>query len=563
MRFKPVHLFLIFFLLNLVQASFTPIARDEAYYWMFGQHLDWGYFDHPPFVALMTYLGSALFNGVLGVRFLTLIMATTTAYFIWLLIPESNRQNHRSLLVFSLVFLANPLFNLYGFITTPDAPLLFFSAAYFLAFQRFTKNQSFLNSLLLGFLMSALIYSKYHGILVILISVLSHIQLFKKPWIYVSAFVGVVLYTPHLIWQYDHHFVSFNYHLFYRSTRFDVLNILDYLLNLVLVLNPVMLPFFIAGIRKTRGFIQSRLLTSIFWGFFLFFLLTSARGHVEPHWMAIACIPYTIQLVNYITVDEGLWKKIKLAGIFSIAIISILRIVAFLPLPIKSEFHVEKKEYFDAIKERAEGRKVVFVNSYTDAAKYSFYTGENTFSYNFISFRKNQYDLLDVQNEFHMKRVMLTFKGSLKRFDEQLVNKREAFYYNYYDSFPVLNNIHVEVLDYPTEVIKGSRNKIRLRVTNPYDHQVVFKPTGFPVLWELFYFYMDKERQGGVSLEEVPISIMDAHSEIIVNAYFVNDLPTGQYTFGITIRPSGLFPISVSKRTHPIRIVSASQSQKP
>lgn len=32
----------IWWILNLLQAAFTELAHDEAYYFMFSQHLDWG-----------------------------------------------------------------------------------------------------------------------------------------------------------------------------------------------------------------------------------------------------------------------------------------------------------------------------------------------------------------------------------------------------------------------------------------------------------------------------------------------------------------------------------------
>jgi len=58
-RIAPVQLFILFlsawFLLNLFQAIFTEITNDEAYYAFWGKFLDWGYFDHPPMVALFTY----------------------------------------------------------------------------------------------------------------------------------------------------------------------------------------------------------------------------------------------------------------------------------------------------------------------------------------------------------------------------------------------------------------------------------------------------------------------------------------------------------------------------
>jgi hypothetical protein len=47
-----IFLFLgIWLLINLIQAYFTGIAHDEAYYWMYSNNLAWGYFDHPPMVS--------------------------------------------------------------------------------------------------------------------------------------------------------------------------------------------------------------------------------------------------------------------------------------------------------------------------------------------------------------------------------------------------------------------------------------------------------------------------------------------------------------------------------
>ena len=40
-------------MLRLVLAGTLPLAPDEAYYWLWSQHLQTGYFDHPPMVALV------------------------------------------------------------------------------------------------------------------------------------------------------------------------------------------------------------------------------------------------------------------------------------------------------------------------------------------------------------------------------------------------------------------------------------------------------------------------------------------------------------------------------
>lgn len=50
----------VWWVCNLLQAGFSELANDEAYYHMFAENLAWGYFDHPPMTALLVWLGEHL-----------------------------------------------------------------------------------------------------------------------------------------------------------------------------------------------------------------------------------------------------------------------------------------------------------------------------------------------------------------------------------------------------------------------------------------------------------------------------------------------------------------------
>ena len=66
-RGRAVSLLTIWVILNLLTAHFCPLDPDETYYWMYAQHLDWGYYDHPPAVALLIGLGKDILPGGAGV----------------------------------------------------------------------------------------------------------------------------------------------------------------------------------------------------------------------------------------------------------------------------------------------------------------------------------------------------------------------------------------------------------------------------------------------------------------------------------------------------------------
>lgn len=57
-------------LFHLATASRYGIFRDELYYLACGEHLDWGYVDQPPLIALVAWIARHLFdNSLVGLRF--------------------------------------------------------------------------------------------------------------------------------------------------------------------------------------------------------------------------------------------------------------------------------------------------------------------------------------------------------------------------------------------------------------------------------------------------------------------------------------------------------------
>src|SRR5659263_49655 len=90
---KPFTLFLIAWaILNLLQAWLTPLDNDEAYYWMYSKYLAWGYFDHPPMIALMIKIGYHFFHNELGLRLVVVLSQLVTLWVIWKT-TEKERQH--------------------------------------------------------------------------------------------------------------------------------------------------------------------------------------------------------------------------------------------------------------------------------------------------------------------------------------------------------------------------------------------------------------------------------------------------------------------------------------
>ena len=75
-RFTAFILIALFAIFSAIYNCYLPLYLDEAYYWLWSRHLDFGYMDHPFMIALLikafTLFGDQLF-AIRGRRFWRLI----------------------------------------------------------------------------------------------------------------------------------------------------------------------------------------------------------------------------------------------------------------------------------------------------------------------------------------------------------------------------------------------------------------------------------------------------------------------------------------------------------
>ena len=110
----------LWLLLGLMQSGLTELQDDEAYYWVYSQYLDWGYFDHPPMIAVLVKMGYAIFPNELGVRLFPLLLNIFSLVIIEKLIDKKNPR------LFYGIALSMAVIQVTGFVAVPDIPLIFF-----------------------------------------------------------------------------------------------------------------------------------------------------------------------------------------------------------------------------------------------------------------------------------------------------------------------------------------------------------------------------------------------------------------------------------------------------
>ena len=358
---------IVWFILNLVQARFSDLLDDEAYYWMYSRTLDWGYFDHPPMIALLIKLGYGLTANELGVRLIFVFMTGATIYMMWTLVPRNMDNARMFILVVPAVSIMH--FNVAGFIATPDPPLAFFATLMLVVYKKYLEHDTLKYAFFLALIATAMLYTKYHAALFIAFMILANPTLFRRKSFYFMGFLVLIFYIPHILWQVQNDFPTLRYHLVGRSNEFKIKQIFEYAGNQVLVTGPITgILLLLVSIRHKPHQIFDKTLKYIVIGFFAFFFFSAFKGHVEPHWTAPAITSLLILSIPILT-KVPFHKKWILAGFWiTLPVVLLLRfylMVEFVDLPVQTSQRFHNNEIWAAqVREKSGGRPVVFRNSY-------------------------------------------------------------------------------------------------------------------------------------------------------------------------------------------------------
>jgi len=431
--------YLTWLALAIIQARYTELLDDEAYYWVYSKFLDWGYFDHPPMVATLIKAGYFLFHNELGVRLAFLSLNTFSLLLIEQLLDKKNP------LLFYGVVLSLAVLQLSGFVAVPDTPLIFFTALFFWCYRKFLARPSLQYTFLFGLITASLLYSKYHAVLIIFFVLVSNLKLFARYQTYIVGVVALVCFAPHLWWQYQHDWVSFRYHLFESNVNpYRISHTLDYIVGQILLAGPfagvILLPAAFLYQSKT---VFDRSLKFTLIGVYTFFLLSSFRGKVEANWTSPAIVPLIILSHNFLS-DKTRSLAINLEKwLFRILPITVILVLCarlamifdLVPIKqIKQQYHGWHR-WPQMMKGKTNGLPVVFENSYQRASKYWFYSGQMTYSLNWYRERRNNYNFWPIEDSIFDKPVFILDIHNLDSFQSKIETPIGMVGYKYDSAF--------------------------------------------------------------------------------------------------------------------------------
>jgi len=140
---KAVLIIFLSLILRAILSAVIPPGFDEAYYGLYSSHLAWGYFDHPPLVAVTAGIGRWLSDSYssLSLRAGSIVLFTFTSVIIYHSVKEL--FDSASAVIALILLNTTPFFFMgIGSFVFPDNALAFFWSLFLFTIIKFQKNKN-------------------------------------------------------------------------------------------------------------------------------------------------------------------------------------------------------------------------------------------------------------------------------------------------------------------------------------------------------------------------------------------------------------------------------------
>lgn len=377
---------------KLALAVVLPLSADEAYYWVWSQRMQLSYFDHPPMVSWLFYLGNLFADFGNAVRWPAVILGHLSLWVWYLILKDSISWDKIRILFYITLF--SPLLGFGSLIVTPDLPVIFFWSLSILFGIQALKEKDLKTYAAFGVALGLGFCAKYHIVLFIP-CFLAYLTI-EKRWkevrwsgVALTVVTGLLFCTPVLLWNLQNEWMSFKFQLAHglEKSTYNPEWTISYILGQILIIFPLI---FWAGL-KARPEKNLRWLYYFSWGPLLFFLYTSFRALVEANWPIIAYPSFLALAIFYPRIEK--WWKYHVG--FWAAIITIVLATLFIPTLRNMNDKVAEPYHFQEVAEQTKDLRPLYASSYQMASSLWYFSKDPVFKLKEIS----RYDFFDTLPE--------------------------------------------------------------------------------------------------------------------------------------------------------------------
>src|SRR3984893_6714311 len=243
---------------KLLLHAFTSVERygyfrDELYYLDMARHLDWGYVDAAPLIAVYAKIALLMGGSLAALRILPALAGAGLVAISILIARELGGGRYAQFLAGFCVLVCPAVLSVDSLMTMNAFEPLFWMGC-ILVVARILRTGDSRIWLWFGLLAGLGLENKHStlsfGFAVTIALLLTHHRReFAKKWIWIAAAIAFAIFLPNLIWQIRHHFPTIeDLENVRREGKNVVLGPLAFVKEQILTQHPILLPFWLAGL---------------------------------------------------------------------------------------------------------------------------------------------------------------------------------------------------------------------------------------------------------------------------------------------------------------------------
>jgi len=227
--------------------------RDELYYLDLARHLDWGYVDCAPLIAIYAKVALLMGGSLAALRVIPALTGTALVALTIFLARELGGDRYAQLLA-GLAVLLCPAFLVMDSLMTMNAFEPLFWMGCLLVVARILRTGNSRLWLWFGVLAGFGLENKHStlsfGFAVAVALLLTHHRgELTRPWIWIAFAIALALFLPNIIWQIRHHFPTIeDLGNVRRSGKNVVLGPVAFIKQQILVMGPILLFVWLPGL---------------------------------------------------------------------------------------------------------------------------------------------------------------------------------------------------------------------------------------------------------------------------------------------------------------------------
>ena len=249
---------------------------DELYFIACGEHLAWGYVDHPPLIAAVAQASRALMgDSLFAIRFFPAVAGALLVFLTGWLARALGGGRFAQVLAATTVIIA-PIYLAFNNLLTMNAfePLLWTACAYVVVL--IVKNEDPRLWLIVGLIAGIGMLNKHSmaffgGSVAVGLLLTAQRRMLWTPWIVAGAVVAFVILLPHLLWQVRLGWPTVELLRNAKLYQHQPVSPAEFVWGQIQLMHPFTLPIWVAGVYFYLRARDSRSYRFLGWAFVLLF----------------------------------------------------------------------------------------------------------------------------------------------------------------------------------------------------------------------------------------------------------------------------------------------------